>query len=79
MTGFSFEGSMDNGGVGVNLSVYHVQGVRITKKTAGKSRCDGEGRIKYDGEIMRNKGDDYMVDCTMTGADTITPDEKDSP
>ena len=30
------------------------------------------GEIKYYGEIVRNKGDAYMVDCNVTGADDRT-------
>ena len=62
LAGFAFDGKMQNGGVGVNLGIYRVQGAQILKKTVGKSRRDREGKIKYDGEIMREKGDAYMVD-----------------
>ena len=48
--------------MGVNLGIYSMQGAQILKKTVGKSRRDREGKIKYDGEIMREKGDAYMVD-----------------
>ena len=49
LTGFVFDGNTENGGGGVNIGLYRVQGVRVTKKTVRKSRLDGEGRIKYDG------------------------------
>ena len=72
LKGFTFDGEMDNGGVGVKLGIYRVQGARIAKKTVRKSRCDGEGKIKYDGEIMREKSNAYIVDCTVTGSDAGT-------
>ena len=74
LSGFAFDGNMENGGVGVNLGIYPVQGEQIAKKTVRKSCRDGEGKIKYDGEIMREKDDAYMVDCTVTGADAGTLD-----
>ena len=66
MTGFEFDGNMNNGGVDVKLGIYHVQGARIVKKNFRNFRRNGGGRIKYDGEIIRKKGNAYMVDCTVT-------------
>ena len=44
------------------------------KEDCYKNWRDGEVRIKYDGEIMRKKGDVHMVDFTVTGADAGTLD-----
>ena len=74
LTGFAFDGNMENGGVGVKVGIYRVQGARIAKKTVREIFRDGEGKIKYDGEIMRKKDNAYMVDCTVTGADAGTSD-----
>ena len=74
LTGFAFDGNMENGVVGVKLGIYRVQGAQLAKKTVRKIRRDGEGKIKYNGEIMRKKGDAYMVNCTVKGADTGTSD-----
>ena len=38
LTGFSFDGNTENGGVGVKLGVYRVQGAQLVKKTARKTR-----------------------------------------
>ena len=38
------------------------------KKILKKKRRDGEGRIKYSGEIMREKGDVNMVGLPVTEA-----------
>ena len=72
--GFSFDGNMENVGVGVKIGIYCVKGAWIPKKTVRKSCRDGEGKIKYNGEIMRDKFDAYMVNCTVKGADTGTSD-----
>ena len=74
LTGFSFDGNTENGGVVVKLGIYRVQGAWIAKKNVRKSWRDGEGCIKYDGKIMCEKGDTYMVDCTVTVADAGTLD-----
>ena len=72
LTGFAFDGNTENEGVDVNLGIYHVQGARISKKTVRKFCRDGEEGIKYDGEIVCNKGDAYMVGFTVTEADDGT-------
>ena len=71
---FAFDGNTDNIGVGVKLGIYRVQGARIAKKTVRKICRDGEGKIKYDDEIMCEKFDAYMMDCTVTGSDAGTLD-----
>ena len=53
LTGFVFDGNIENGGVGVKLGIYRVQGAQMKKKTVRKNWCDGVGHIKYNGEIMR--------------------------
>ena len=74
LTGFAFDGNTENGGVGVKAGIYRVQGSRIAKKTVREICRDGEGKIKYDGEIMREKDDAYLVDCTVIGVDAGTSD-----
>ena len=46
-----------------------MQGLQIAKKTLRESGCDGEVEIKYDGENMCEKGNAYMVDCTVRVVD----------
>ena len=36
LTGFAFDGNTENGGVGVKLGIYSVQGTQISKKTVRK-------------------------------------------
>ena len=74
LTGFAFDGNMENGGVGVKLGIYRMQGALIAKKTVRSICRNGEGKIKYNGEIMREKGDAYMVYYTVKGADFETSD-----
>ena len=40
LIGCAFDGNMENGGVGVNLGIYHVQGAQIVKKNVRKSQRD---------------------------------------
>ena len=65
---------MENGGVVVKLGIYRVQGEQVAKNTVIKSWHDGEGGIKYDGEIMCDKFNAYIVGCTVTGVDFGTSD-----
>jgi hypothetical protein len=64
-TAFTFDQSAENGGEGVKLGFYRVQGARVAKKNVKKSRRDKNGNIKYDGEIVRQKGDAYLFDCNV--------------
>jgi hypothetical protein len=74
-TAFAFDQSVENGGEGVKLGFYRVQGARVAKKNVKKSRRDENGNIKYDGEIVRQKGDAYLIDCNVTGSDEGTSDK----
>ena len=58
--------------MGVNICIYHVKGAQFAKKTVIKSQCDGEKCIKYNGEIMFEKDNEYMVYCTVIGLDDGT-------
>ena len=40
-----------------------------------ESRRDEEGKLHYDGELVRMKGDAYLVDCNVTGSDEGTSDK----
>ena len=43
LTGFSFDGKTENGGVDVKIGIYRVQVSRIAKKTVRNFCRDGEG------------------------------------
>lgn len=73
-TGYAFENSIENGGEGVKLGMYRVQAARIAKRQVKASRRRDDGSLVYDGPVVRDKGEAYMVDTTVTGADAGTSD-----
>jgi hypothetical protein len=74
LTGFAFEDCMENGGIGVKVGFYRVQGARIAKKRVRQSRRTDDGRLVYDGPMIQENDDVYMVDCNVTGSDSGTSD-----
>lgn len=74
-TAYAFKGNPENGGDGVKIGIFRVQGARIAKKDVRESRRDEDGKLKYDGKIVRMKGDAYLVDCNVTGSDEGTSDK----
>jgi hypothetical protein len=75
VTGYAFEESMENGGHGLKIMMHRVQGARIAKKRVRAGRKTQDGQQVYDGEVVREKGDVYMVDCNVTGSDAGTSDK----
>jgi len=75
VTAYAFDGNVNNGGDGLKLGLWRVQVARIAKRQQRASSKTAEGRTKYDGEILREKGDTYLVDCTVTGSNEGTSDE----
>jgi hypothetical protein len=73
-TGYAFDKSVENGGKGVKLGFYRVQGARIAKRTVKKSRKTEDGCTKYDGVAIREMGDAYLIDCNVTGSNEGTSD-----
>ncbi len=47
----------------------------LAKKQVRQSRRTTDGKLKYDGPIIRNAGDAYMIDCNVTGTDEGTSDQ----
>lgn len=74
-TAFAFDQNIENGGHGIKLGLYRVQAARIAKRDVKESRRDEDGKIHYDGEIIRYKGDAYLVDCNVTGSDQGSSDK----
>jgi len=65
---YAFEGNIENGGDGIKLGLFRCQAAKIAKKTVRKSRWI-DGKVRYDGDIVRRKGDSYLVDVTVSGSD----------
>lgn len=74
VTAFAFDKNPENGGHGIKIGLYRAQGARIAQKQVRASSRDADGNIRYDGEVLREKGDAYLVDCNVTGSDEGTSD-----
>jgi hypothetical protein len=71
-TAYTVDDHVENGGDGLKLGFFRVQSARVAAKRVRKSRRDEFGRLRYDGEVLREKGDIYLVDSTVTGSDAGT-------
>ena len=56
-TGFAFDSSVENGGHGIKIGLYRVQAARVAQRDVRESRVDENGNRRYDGDIVRMKGD----------------------
>jgi hypothetical protein len=74
-TGLAYDGDIEKGGHGLKLGFYRCQGIRLAKKTVRKCRVLPDGKKKYDGEVVREIGDPYEVDCNVTGSDEGTSND----
>jgi Transposase len=70
--GYAFDGCFENGGHGVKLGIYRAQKAKIAARIQRAATRDGSGKVKYNGETLREKGDAYLVDCNVTGSNTGT-------
>ena len=75
-TAFAFEDSIDNGGTAHKLGFYRAQSNKVAEKMVRASERQADGRITRSGEILRKKGDLYLVDCAVTGSN---PGSADNP
>jgi len=74
VTAYAFSGNVENGRDGLKLGLYHVQASHIAKQRVCKSHRDDDGKLCYDGEIIREAGDAYLVNCNVTGSHHGTSD-----
>jgi len=71
-TGYAFNGNFEDGGEGVKLGFFRSEGVRIAQKSQRKGRRLENGMMRFDGELLREKGDCYFVDTTVSGSNEGT-------
>ena len=71
---YAFDGEFENGGDGIKLGLFRCQAAKIAKKQVRESRRTEDGRIVYDGDIIREKGEVFWVDTNVTGSDEGTSD-----
>lgn len=74
-TAFAYQGTITNGGQALKLGLFWCQAARIAKKIIRESTRDEEGKLHYDGQMLRRKGDAYLVDCNITGSNEGTSSE----
>jgi hypothetical protein len=71
-TGYTVDDHVQNGGDRLKLGFFRVQSAWVATKRVRKSRRDEFGRLRYDGEVLREKGNICLVDSTVTGSDAGT-------
>jgi hypothetical protein len=72
-TGYTVDDHVENGGDRLKLGFFRVQSAWVAPaKRVRKSLRDEFGRLRYDSEVLRQKGDIYLVDSTVTGSDAGT-------
>ena len=69
---FEFDSSVENNGHGVKIGLYRVQVARFAQRDVQERQLDENGSRQYDGDIIRIRGDAYLVDCNVTGLDKGT-------
>jgi hypothetical protein len=73
ITGYAFNKDIeDRGNVRLKLGLVRIQAARVAKKSQHVSSPDENSNIKYDGPIIRRKGDVYIVEANVTGSDCGT-------
>jgi hypothetical protein len=61
-------------GDGLKLGFHRVQAAKIVKRQVRECRTTEDGKRKFDGPVIREKGDAFMIDCNVTGANDGTPE-----
>ena len=73
--GFSFNDNVENGGKAIKLDISRCQSHKVAGKIHCEERRDENGKMEYDGKVLRQKGDLYLVDCNVTGSKGGTADD----
>ena len=59
---FAFKDTIENGGIAMKLGLHRAQSAKIAQRLTRNKK----------GEILREKGQPYLVDCCVTGSDSGT-------
>ena len=71
---------MENGGKAEKLAFIRAQGKKVAAARQQKAAVrQTDGSVKYCGEVLREKGDVYDVDCAVTGSSPGTPSDPKCP
>mmetsp|Transcript_10823 Transcript_10823/g.17324 ORF Transcript_10823/g.17324 Transcript_10823/m.17324 type:complete len:262 (-) Transcript_10823:61-846(-) len=74
-TGLVYDGNIEEGGRGVKLGFFRCCAARQAKKLVRKGTKDANGKLRYNGAPVRQRGQLYFVDCSVTGSDQGTSDD----
>jgi hypothetical protein len=69
---YAFDGEFENRGDGIKLGLFGVQLGKVALKAVCKDRYNDEGGIHYNGAVLRQGGNVYMVDVDVAGPDKGT-------
>ena len=74
VTGHAFDTDVEEGGHGVKIGLFRCQAPKLAKKEVRESARDETGQLRYNGPVVREKGDVYMVDTSVTGSNSGSAD-----
>jgi len=66
--GALFDDDLEGGCLGLKISLDRCCVARVALRDQKEGRRDENGNMKFDGKIIRKKGDTYKVDVCVTGA-----------
>ena len=72
---YAFEDCVENGGVAVKIDLSRCQSHKVAGRIQRTSRRNEDEKLVYDGDVLRRKGDLYLVDCNVTGSSCGTADD----
>ena len=73
-TAYAFKDCMDNGGDGIKLGLFRAQSYKVAKRMVRQRVRQRDGSFRATGEIIRQKGDLFLVHCAVTGSNEGTSD-----
>ena len=63
---YAFNSNVENGSNGVKKGFPCVQGAHVAKSDVRQSCKTNDRKTCYDGPIVHNKGDAYLINCNVT-------------
>jgi hypothetical protein len=79
ITGFAFQDNIEKGGDAMKLGFFRAQSHKIADTEQRKGARQPNGKMKFNGEILRRKGEPYLVDCCVTGSNEGTTEDPKFP
>ena len=73
-TAYAFKDCTDNGGDGIKLGLFRAQSYKVAKRMVRQRVRQRSGSFRATGEIIRQKGDLFLVEYAVTGSEEGTSD-----